>query len=302
MGLFIPEVLGMGYGWVQLAIDNHLALRLGLVLLLTKMIATGFTIGSGGSGGVFAPSMVIGGLLGWACGNFFHHLAPSIITQPAAFVLVGMAAFFAGVAKVPVSSLVMVSEMTTGYGLLVPSMLTNAIAFLLTPRAISIYERQVDARVDSGAHSGEYFFDVLERIPVSQCLNGDSNVLVFRRDTPLTEVLNVVSGTQQPIFPVLNADDSLYGVIDLDDIRVLLGAPTRALGLVIAQDLCYQKFQTIQPEESLAVALRKVRNTRLEALPVVKSNDSNKLIGILSRRDISNGYHDFLYRDNKGLT
>jgi len=300
MGLFIPQVLGMGYGWVQLAIDGNLSLRLAIVLLVAKMIGTGLTIGSGGSGGVFAPSMVIGGLLGWISGSLFHHLAPGIITQPAAFVLVGMAGFFAGVAKVPVSSLVMVSEMTTGYGLLVPSMLTNGIAFLFTPRSISMYEQQVNARVDSGAHAGEYFFDVLERIPVSQYLKSGEKLLDFRRDTPLADVLDVVSDTQQPIFPVLNADGSLYGVIDIDDIRVVLGTYSLPSGLVIAQDLCYEKFQTITPEESLAVALRKVRNTRLEALPVVKSDDSRIPIGILSRRDIGNAYHDFLYRKDNG--
>ncbi|HWE02142.1 MAG TPA: chloride channel protein [Tepidisphaeraceae bacterium] len=299
MGLFIPEVLGMGYGWVQLAINGHLAMRVAILLLVTKMFATALTIGSGGSGGVFAPSMVIGGLLGWASGTFFHHLAPTVIAQPAAFVLVGMAGFFAGVAKVPVSSLVMVSEMTTGYGLLVPSMLTNAIAFLLTPRSISMYENQVNSRVDSGAHAGEYFFDVLDRILVAECVKTDVKVLVFHRDTALADVLDIVSDSQQPVFPVLNADTSLYGVIDLDDIRFIMGAATMASGLVIAQDLCLEKFQTITPDESLAVALRKVRNTQLEALPVVKSEDSLTVIGILSRRDISNAYHDYLYRGEK---
>jgi CIC family chloride channel protein len=299
MGLFIPQVLGMGYGYVQMAINSNLPLQIAIILLVAKMVATGFTIGSGGSGGVFAPSMVIGGLLGWVCGNVFHHFVPHIVTHPAMFVLVGMAAFFAGVAKAPVSSLVMVSEMTRGYGLLVPSMLTNAIAFLLTPRSISLYEKQVNARVDSGAHAGEYFFDVLERIPVSQLVKADESVVVFRRDTRLSEVLRVVSDSQHPIFPVLNNDGSLYGVIDLNDIRVMLGAPSMASGLVVAGDLCYGKFQTITPEESLAVALRKIRVTRLEALPVVKSKDSNTLVGILSRRDISNAYHDFLYRGEK---
>lgn len=302
IGLYIPEVLGGGYGYVQWAINNddgNLPWRLAIVLVFAKMIATGLTIGSGGSGGVFAPSLVIGGLLGWVSGKFFHHLAPGIITQPAAFVLVGMTAFFAGVAKVPVSSLVMVSEMTTGYGLLVPSMLTNAITFLFTPRSVSMYENQVNARVDSGAHAGEYFFDVLERIPVAKCLKTDTKVLVFRRDAPLADVLEIVSDSQQPIYPVVNDDSSLFGVIGLNDIRVVLNTPAVAAGLVVARDVCVEKFETITPEESLAVALRKVRNTQLEALPVVKSKDSNELLGILGRRDISNAYYDFLHESEK---
>jgi CIC family chloride channel protein len=297
IGLFVPQILGMGYGWAQLAIEGNLTLRLALIILFLKMLATGLTIGSGGSGGVFAPSMVIGGMLGAVLGALFHHLAPGIVVQPAAFILVGMAAFFAGAAKVPVSSLVMVSEMTSGYGLLVPLMLSNAIAFLFTPRSISIYERQVNTRAESGAHAGEFFFDVLERIRVSEAVSLDAPCVTFARAAPLREVLAALSESTQPVFPVLNADGSLYGLIEPDDIRVLLAAPALpAAGLVVAEDLCLATFRVVTPDESLATALRKMRNTTLEALPVVSESEPHRLMGLISRRDIANAYHDYLYR------
>jgi CIC family chloride channel protein len=296
IGLLVPQILGMGYGWAQLAINGSLALQTALVILVLKMFVTGLTIGSGGSGGVFAPSMVIGGMLGSTAGNLFHHLAPHVVMQPAAFVLVGMASFFAGVAKVPVSSLVMVSEMTSGYGLLVPLMLTNAIAFLFTPRRLTIYEKQVDSRADSGAHAGEFFFDVLERIRVGDVVAAKKDFVTFSRGTPLAEMLRVVADSLQPVYPVLNDDSSLFGVIDLDDLRVVLSTHQFPIGLVVAQDLCLESFQAVNPEESLAIAMRKMRNTSLEALPVVASSDSHALIGLLSRRDISNAYHDYLYQ------
>ena len=294
IGLWVPQILGMGYGWAQLAIDGHLALWLALVILFLKMVTTGLTIGSGGSGGVFAPSMVIGGMLGSAAAVLFHKLAPNVITQPAAFVLVGMAAFFAGAAKVPVSSLVMVSEMTGGYGLLVPLMLTNAIAFLFTPRSISIYEKQVNSRADSGAHEGEFFYDVLERIRVAECLAGKAAPITFFRGMPLSEVIPIVSDTDQPVFPVLNTDSSLFGVFDADDIRLLLGTHALVPGLVVAEDLCFREFSVTTPDESLTAALQKLRKTKLEAIPVVESDDSPLLRGIISRRDISNAYQDYL--------
>jgi CIC family chloride channel protein len=303
MGLLVPQIMGMGYGWMQLAIDGSLPIRLALIILFLKMIATGLTIGSGGSGGVFAPSMVIGGMLGAAMGALFHSIAPGVVVQPAAFTLVGMAAFFAGAAKVPVSSLVMVSEMTGGYGLLVPLMLSNATAFLFTPRSISIYERQVNARAESGAHAGEFFFDVLERIRVSEAVPLGTPCLTFARAAPLREVLAALSESTQVVFPVLNADGSLYGLIKPEDIRVLLAAPALpTTGLVVAEDLCLDTFRVVTPDESLAAALRKLRNTTLEALPVVSESTPHRLAGLVGRRDIGNAYHDYLYRTSPPTT
>jgi CIC family chloride channel protein len=299
IGLFVPQILGMGYGWAQLAINGSLPMKLALVILFLKMVTTGLTIGSGGSGGVFAPSMVIGGMLGSATGVLFHRIAPGVVTQPAAFVLVGMAGFFAGAAKVPVSSLVMVSEMTGGYGLLVPLMLTNAIAFLFTPRAISIYEKQVDTRAQSGAHAGEFFFDVLARIKVADYVPAGKSLITFQRGTPLTDVIAAATDAEQVVFPVLNADGSLHGVFDMSDIRLLLGTHGLTPGLVVAEDLCFREFRVTSPDESLASALRKLRKTRLEAIPVVENGNSRGLQGIISRRDISNAYHDYLYRESR---
>ncbi len=303
IGWFAPEILGMGYGWGQLAIDGKLALSTALLLLLLKTLATGLTIGSGGSGGVFAPSMLIGGMLGYVLGIAFHAMAPSIANQPAAFVLVGMAGFFAGAAKTPVSSLVMVSEMTSGYGLLVPLMLTNAISFLFTPRSISIYEKQVNTRAESGAHDREFFYDILDRIRVDECVKPSNHLLTFARNTPLRDIMQRISGADQAsadqaVFPVLNDDATLYGIIDLDDLRILLDIHALSPGLVVAEDVCFRDFRVATPDETLATALQKLRKTRLEAIPVVVSNDDASLWGIVGRRDIGNAYHDYLYRDH----
>ena len=142
IALFLPEVLGGGYPWMQSAIDGHLAIRLMAVLIVAKIVATSFTISSGGSGGVFAPSLFIGSMLGGAFGNFCQRFFPHIITEPGAFVLVGMGGFFAGVAKVPIAALIMVAEMTGGYSLIVPMMIVSSLSYLLLGNA-SLYEKQV---------------------------------------------------------------------------------------------------------------------------------------------------------------
>jgi len=297
---FLPQVLSMGYGWVQLAMDGQLALGMIVTIAFMKILATGLTISSGGSGGVFAPSMVIGGLTGAAVGTVFHQWMPGVVTQPAAFALVGMAGFFAGVAKTPLSSLIMVSEMTAGYGLLVPLMLTTGVTYLLTPRKISMYEHQVDGRTDSPAHEGEFVVDILERLRVREAMAHDAKLTVFRRDAPLAEMLAGFATSKQHVFPVLEDGELLHGIIYFDDIRVFFterGLPSRA---VVAQDLLAVSYTVVTLDEDLASVLRKFRSSRLEELPVVEAEGSRHFVGVLSRRDVIAAYHDKMYSRPQG--
>ena len=174
LALKLPQVLGGGYGWIQEAIDGRLALKILFVLVFAKVIALSLTVGSGGSGGVFAPSLFIGAMLGAGFSILFH--------QPSAvFAIVGMAAVFGSAARVPVATMLMVTEMAGGYHLLVPAGLAVMIAYLLQTRVSSalkyqsLYEAQVPTRNDSPAH-------YLEEIQIGLSLLG-------RRDMPLTDKL-----------------------------------------------------------------------------------------------------------------
>ncbi|PLX93362.1 MAG: chloride channel protein, partial [Desulfuromonas sp.] len=166
LAMFVPQVLGSGYGWVQMALYGNMALWVMLVIALAKILATSFTISSGGSGGVFAPSLVIGAMLGGAFGATADILFPMLAQDPRAYVLVGMAGFFAGVANAPIATLIMVSELTGNYGLLAPLMLVCVVA-MIAMRKNSIYENQVTGRFDSPAHLGDFVIDVLEGITVA---------------------------------------------------------------------------------------------------------------------------------------
>ena len=134
-----------------------------------RSLATSLTISSGGSGGVFAPSLFIGAMLGGAFAGLCTRLLPGVIQQPEAFVLVGMGGFFAGVAKVPLTAVLMVSEMTSSYGLLVPLMLVSIINVAVLSSRWTLYEEQVPTIVDSPAHQGDFIVDVLEQIRVRGC-------------------------------------------------------------------------------------------------------------------------------------
>ncbi len=155
LALRLPQVLGGGYGWIQEAIDGHLVLGLLAILLVAKIVALSLTVSSGGSGGVFAPSLFVGAMLGGVFANVVH-------LPPAGFVIVGMAAVFSGAARVPIATLLMVAEMTGGYQLLVPAGLAVMLSYLIQVKLSSfcrygsLYEAQVAGRADSPAHRAEH--------------------------------------------------------------------------------------------------------------------------------------------------
>jgi chloride channel protein, CIC family len=154
LALWLPQVLGGGYGWMQQAINGELALRLLVLLIFAKMAAFALTVSSGGSGGIFAPSLFVGAMLGGALASWLHQV-------PAVFVVVGMAAVFGAAARVPVATMLMVTEMAGGYHLLVPAGLAVMISYLLQVRLCSflkyqsLYEAQVPTLRDSPAHYAE---------------------------------------------------------------------------------------------------------------------------------------------------
>jgi CIC family chloride channel protein len=173
IALAVPQVIGGGYGWVQAAIDGRLTLWLLLILVVAKPVALSFTVASGGSGGVFAPSLYIGAMLGG--------LLASVTHLPAApFVIVGMAAVFAGAARVPMATLMMVTEMTGGYTLLVPSALAVMVAYMVQRRLVvgrrygRLYEAQVGRRADSPAHHAEHLKIALDLLQQRQVIRPET--------------------------------------------------------------------------------------------------------------------------------
>lgn len=290
LALFYPQVLGSGYGWVQLAIYGKMAIGLMLILAFAKILATSFTISSGGSGGVFAPSLIIGAMLGGAFGGIAHHFFPELVSQPSAYVLVGMAGFFAGAANTPISTLIMVCELSGNYGLLTPLMLVCAVALLLS-RKFTIYERQVPTRVDSPAHRGEYMIDVLEGLKVSNAIDIPNEFTSVKETTPLREIIRLITVSRSSYYPVIDSAGHMTGIFDVHDVRRLLTEEILP-NLVIAKDIAIADIITVTPDEDLNNALRKFTLKNLEELPVVDPENPQKVIGMVSRRDLINAYNN----------
>src|SRR5271165_921177 len=214
-----------GYGWVpwgaigmppaltlagERSFVPHMGMWMLLALAILKILATGLTISSGGSGGVFGPSMLIGGMLGGACGQFLNSWLPGAHVSPAAFVLVGMGGFFAGVSKTPLTSIVMVSEMTGSYSLLVPLMLACGLNMALS-RRWTIYEEQVTSPIDSPAHQGDFVVDVLDRIQVGDVAIRTEGIEPIPASMPFKDLIQLVARSNQTLFPVVDGQGRLTG-------------------------------------------------------------------------------------------
>ena len=307
LALKFPEVMTGGYGWVQwgaIGMSPELVLpgeatfvpHMGMWLLLTlavlKIVATGLTISSGGSGGVFGPSMLIGGMLGGACGQFLAPWVPGASANPgafvAAFVLVGMGGFFAGVSKTPLTSIVMVSEMTGSYSLLVPLMLACGLNMALS-RRWTIYEEQVPTPIDSPAHQGDFVVDVLEQLSVGEVGVRTLGIETVPASTPFRELIHLVARSTETLFPVVDRQGRLTGIFTLRDLRIaLVGSDWGPL--VLADDLAHRPVLTVTPEDNLHTALRRMTELNIDELPVVDPKDPAHLLGLLSRRQLTLAY------------
>ena len=282
MAIFSPEVLGTGYGWVQIAIDGdivRLSIVLMVVLVLAKILATSFTISSGGSGGVFAPSLVIGAMVGGAFGQIMALLFPDMITQPGSYALVGMGALLAGVAKVPIAAIVMVSEMAGNHNLLAPMMVASTISYVLSGKW-SIYEKQVETRASSPAHRREMTVDILEDVLVKDAMT--TNIVTVNPSLSVQIVLDLIYKYGYTGFPVVD-DKKLVGIITFEDAEKV--SPDKR-DTTPVENVMTEKLIVAMPEDSLEDALRKLLDRQIGRLLVVDRNEPDKLIGLVTKYDI----------------
>ncbi len=290
-----PQALGMGYGYVQFGVYGDfvtISAWLMLALAFIKIVTTSLTIGSGGSGGVFGPGMVIGGFLGGAIWSGIHTVAPWALgsTPAGAFVVVGMGAFFGGIAKAPLAVILMVAEMTGEYSLIVPAMLATMVAYLITGEN-SIYESQVDTRLDSPAHKDDYALPLLQSMTVRQAMEagmGATNVTTTTPETPLTDLRAILRQHQVNSVPVVT-NGRLTGLVTVTDMTRARrrarrnGSDENAL---LARDVMARRIAYVTPGESLYTAWLRMTRRGFRQLAVVDSADSRQFLGMVTLKTI----------------
>ena len=287
----VLAVLAFGYGSIQQAMTDGpgISAWVLLAIALGKILTTSLTIGSGGSGGVFGPSMVIGGCGGGALGMFLHQLWPGLIPHPASFVIVGMAGFFAAAAKTPFSTLMIVSEMTGGYHLLLPALWVCVLAFILSDEK-SIYSAQVESRSRSPAHQGSFVRDVLGGLCVSQFLAREQVFPVVRPSDSLTVVLDRLDESLYTVLPVVDAENHLLGVVELEEAHLAAHAQHLESSLVVAEDMMRSDIRPLTRQDTLDRALELFVENDVLALPIVVDLDQRQVIGMIRRQEIASAY------------
>jgi chloride channel protein, CIC family len=279
--------LGSSYGFDQLMIYSMVPLAVLLLLPFLKILATSLTLGSGGSGGVFAPGLTIGAAIGGALGMILHLLAPSYVpieTVPV-FVIVGMISLFGAVANAPIAVLIMVVEMVGSITILLPAMAAVAVSNLLTAEK-TIFRAQVPTKAQSNAHRGEYDRKTLEGILVRDAMTLREAVITL---SPLDESMKVhdlMATTGHNGFPVID-DGRLAGVITNRDVGNLL-SPEGILPSV--REAMTRNPVVIHPEDSLEDALDIMVNQDFNHLPVVEKESPDRLLGFLTRTNILKAY------------
>ena len=298
VALFLPEVIGGGYAVIQDAIFGHVAIKVMLAAIFLKMLTTSFTISSGGSGGVFGPTLFIGGMIGGVIGQVAYMYMPDVISHPGSFVLVGMAAFFAGVANAPMGAMIMVCEMTGSYGLLAPLMLVSVIAQVLSHRW-SIYEKQVKNKFHSPAHVADMTVNVLQEIQVQQIFRPEAVVTALSGSMKFKDLKDVISRTRESYFPVIDDDGRLTGILNLHDIRYVLFEEALSDLLVVGELAGPPVY--VQPQENLFEALSKFIDSGYGQIPVIDMENGQSIWGLLDHEDVIAAYRkQILQRQEAG--
>ncbi len=286
MGLFLPQVLGMGYGWLQIVMEPQVIIPVGLMIILifAKIVATSLSIGSGGSGGVFAPGLFIGGMLGAAIWSGLHGIAPHMPLTPEPFVVVGMMALFGGVAHAPLAVMFMVSEMAGSYTMLAPAMIAVGISYAIVGRN-TIYESQVESPAKSPAHRYDYSFPLLAQLSVRDAMRTD--ITPVTADETVQQIEKYLLSDHIKSLPVVDSrTGNLIGIVSRED---LLHMPERNGSRV--RDFMSTDVVTTAAEDSLDNVMELLTRQDISSLPVLeKSGVSSNLVGMINRHDITRTY------------
>jgi CIC family chloride channel protein len=284
MGWFVPQVLGVGYGYVGDVLNGHMALKLMVLLVVLKLVAVTTSYASGNAGGIFGPALFIGAMLGGAVGTVAHHLLPAYTATPGAYALVGMGAVFAGIVRAPMTSVVMIFEMTQDYAVIVPLMIANLVSLFISSRLQRqpIYEALA---VQDGIH-----------LPTAETRHRHGQRQVSRITHAATQLLASEITVDEALERVRLSEfrtwlvtdrRGVIGVINLATLeREAAEGTTKQLGEIVSGLV----FPHVHPDQGLDLALERMGANQIEILPVVSRADMHKLEGIVTLRDVLDSY------------
>jgi CIC family chloride channel protein len=277
------SIFGVGYGQLSIALQTDLPLRMLIILGICKLIGTVVSYSSGSSGGIFGPSLYIGGMIGGGIGILTRFILHNPLTQPGAFALVGMGAVFAGIVRVPVTSIIMVFEMTNNYTIILPLMVANIVSYVVATKLspTPIYDALL---LQDGIHLPHLERHVLKRIPVRAAMTRE--VATVSGELSVAEAFRYVQSLPEHhhAYPVMNKQGRLIGLFTFNDLKRALAAnqDNRRLDEIINKELI-----RTYPDQTLDEVIFKLGQKGISQLPVVSRKDPSKLLGIITLHDIA---------------
>jgi len=293
----LPLIFGSGFGVIESTLTGHFSFSLLFVLILLKPLATSLTLGSGNSGGVFAPGLFTGAVLGGALGKLLAILLPGAAIDSGAFAIAGMAAVFAGAARAPFTAILIVFEMTDDYRMIVPLMTAVVTSLVVAERLMkeSIYTLKLSRRgirIQRGRD-----VDVMESVQVHEVMV--SEPISVTVDLPITILAEKFIETGRHGFPVLDNQGQLYGVVSLEDYRTAVSDGAEKGNLTVGE-IATRNIISVYPDETVGSALHRMAPRDISRLPVVSRENPRHLVGMVRRNDIVRAYEVGATRQEEG--
>lgn len=294
MGFFFPQLFGVGYDAISSTLRGEGTWSLLLALVVLKMLATSITIGSGGSGGVFAPSLFLGAMVGGLFGLGMNQVFPTITAPAGAYAVVGMAALFSGAAHAPLTAIIIVFEMTNDYRLILPLMLTTVISTILAEvlNKESIYTMKLvrrGIRLERGRD-----IDVMQGVFVGEAMTRD--ITPVPASMTLAELAREFERSHHHGLPVVDESGDLYGLVTIRDLERALSNPEIDRMTVPVSEIATTHPVVTYPDEPMWSALKKLGTRGFGRLPVVDRNNPRRLVGMLRRDDVIQAYNTGIVR------
>jgi CIC family chloride channel protein len=285
-GWFVPQVLGVGYGYVGDALNGHITLKLMLVLVVLKLITVPTSYASGNAGGIFGPALFIGAMVGGALGTVAHHLFPAHTATSGAYALVGMGAAFAGIVRAPMTSVLMIFEMTQDYAVIVPLMIANLVSLFISSRLqhMPIYE---ELAVQDGIHlpTAEMRHRVAQRQVVRVMRPANASLPA---ELTVREAFEHASATASEFRTWLVVDQrGVIGVINLAKLEQELAEGAEKKMSALVDSLV---FPHVHSDQGMDLALERMGTNQIDILPVVSRADVHKLLGVVTLPDVLASY------------
>jgi CIC family chloride channel protein len=283
MGYFLPQVFGTGFVEIERALNGQIVLTTLIILIFAKILATSLTLGSGSSGGVFAPALFVGAVVGGAYGQFVHHLFPAITAGSGAYAIVGMAVVFAAAARAPITAIVIMFELTLDYNIMLPLMLATVVATVIAEKiepesiyTLKLVRRGIDFR-------GRLRAQARLRLTVGEVMTPLAAIVTTTTKTTLAELADLFRTTGIHGVAVLDEHGKLSGVVTVGDLEVSLpGMGPDAL----VDEIYTREILTATPHEPLDELLARPGYLDVGRIPVVDPADPGHLLGMLRRIDI----------------